>query len=92
MNKKELIMQVSGKSGIMKKDAEALVNCVLESITETLSRKEKVQLTGFGTFEVRKRNARDCKNPQTGDMVHVTETTVPAFRPGTGLKEAVAKR
>lgn len=89
MNKAELVSKVAEKAGITKKDAEKAVNGVFESIEEALSSGEKVQLVGFGTFEVRDRAARTGRNPRTGEEISIPATRVPAFKAGKALKEAV---
>ncbi|GAW91668.1 HU family DNA-binding protein [Calderihabitans maritimus] len=91
MNKTELVSSVAEKTDLTKKDAEKVVNAVLGSIEEALSRGEKVQLVGFGTFEVRDRAARTGRNPQTGEEIQIPATRVPVFKAGKALKEAVAK-
>ncbi len=91
MTKTELINAVAEKAGFSKKDAEKAVNSVLESITDALTGGEKVQLVGFGTFEVRDRAAREGKNPATGEVIQIEATKVPAFKAGKALKDAVAK-
>ena len=83
-NKQDLIAEVAAKAGLTKKDAEKAVNAFGESVTEFLAKGEKVQLIGFGTFETRERAAREGRNPQTG-----AATTVPAFKAGKALKDAV---
>ena len=91
MNKPELIAAAAEKTGLPKKDAEALVNAVLDTISATLAAGEKVQLSGFGTFEVKTRQARVGRNPHTKEHVHIPATRVPQFKPSQGLKENVAK-
>lgn len=91
MNKSELIDAVASKGNLTKKDSEAAVGAVVDSIKEALSKGEKVQLVGFGTFEVRKRNARTGLNPQTKEKIKIPATKVPAFKAGKALKDAVAK-
>lgn len=91
LNKTELVSSVAEKTDLTKKDAEKVVNAVLGSIEEALSRGEKVQLVGFGTFEVRDRAARTGRNPQTGEEIQIPATRVPVFKAGKALKEAVAK-
>ncbi len=88
MNKVDLINKVAEKSGLKKKDVEAAVNAFLDSISEALSEGDKVQLIGFGTFETRTRKARSGRNPQTGEVISIPESSVPAFKPGNKLKEA----
>lgn len=89
MNKNELINNIAQKSGLTKKDVETVVNGFLEEVTHALVSGEKVQLIGFGTFETRKRASRSGRNPQTGAAIEIPESTVPAFKAGTRLKEAV---
>lgn len=89
MNKSELISAVAEKTELSKKDATSAVDAVFEVITETLSKGEKVQLIGFGNFEVRARAARKGRNPQTGEEIDIPASNVPAFKPGKALKEAV---
>lgn len=91
MKKTELVAAVAEKSGLSKKDAEAAVNAVVASVSEALAAGESVQLVGFGTFEVRDRAAKVCRNPQTGESMEVAATKVPAFKAGAALKTAVAK-
>ncbi len=89
MNKAELIAAVAEKAGFAKKDAEKAVTAVFAAIEEALARGDKVQLVGFGTFEVRERAARTGRNPQTGEEIQIAATRVPAFRAGKALKEAI---
>lgn len=89
MTKQELIQNIASKSGLTKKDAENVLNTVLDEISNALKSGEKVQLIGFGTFETRKRSSRIGRNPQTGESIEIPETVVPAFRAGNKLKEAV---
>ncbi len=88
-NKQDLIAEVAAKAGLTKKDAEKAVNAFGESVTEFLAKGEKVQLIGFGTFETRERAAREGRNPQTGAAIKIAATTVPAFKAGKALKDAV---
>ncbi|HHW29133.1 MAG TPA: HU family DNA-binding protein [Syntrophomonadaceae bacterium] len=90
MNKAELIGSVAEKAGMPKKDAEKAVNAVLASIEEALAKGDKVQLVGFGTFEVRERAARTGRNPQTGEEIQIAASRVPAFRAGKALKDSVS--
>ncbi|KUK31513.1 MAG: DNA-binding protein Hup [Thermoanaerobacterales bacterium 50_218] len=90
MNKAELINCVAEKAEMTKKDAEKAVNAVFAAIEEALARGEKVQLVGFGTFEIRERAARTGRNPQTGEEIQIPATKVPAFRAGKALKDAVS--
>lgn len=89
MTKTELITLVAEKAGTTKKNADAALTAVIDSITETLAKGEKVQLVGFGTFEVRERAAREGVNPQTRKKISIPATKVPAFKAGRALKEAV---
>ncbi|GAC42458.1 HU family DNA-binding protein [Paenibacillus popilliae] len=89
MNKTDLINNISDKSGLTKKDVEAALNGFFGEVTEALSKGDKVQLIGFGTFETRKRAGRTGRNPQTGNTIEIPESTVPAFKAGNKLKEAV---
>lgn len=90
MNKAELIGSVAEKAGMPKKDAEKAVNAVLASIEEALAKGDKVQLVGFGTFEVRERAPRTGRNPQTGEEIQIAASRVPAFRAGKALKDSVS--
>ena len=90
MNKTELVSLIAEKAEITKKDAEKTLVAVLDSIEEALVKGNKVQLVGFGTFEVRERAARTGRNPQTGADITIPAAKVPAFKPGKALKEAVA--
>jgi len=89
VNKSELVDQVAEKAGMSKKDGEKAVKAVLDSITAGLARGEKVQLVGFGTFEVRNRKAREGRNPATGEKIRIGALKVPAFKPGKALKDKV---
>ncbi|AKU25573.1 DNA-binding protein [Geobacillus subterraneus] len=89
MNKTELINAVAETSGLSKKDATKAVDAVFDSITEALRKGDKVQLIGFGNFEVRERAARKGRNPQTGEEMEIPASKVPAFKPGKALKDAV---
>ncbi|MDW7738592.1 MAG: HU family DNA-binding protein [Bacillota bacterium] len=89
MNKSELVDLVAEKAGMSKKDSEKAVKAVLESIADGLSKGEKVQLVGFGTFEVRSRKAREGRNPATGEKIKIKALKVPAFKPGKALKDKV---
>lgn len=88
-NKQELVDSVAKANGLTKKDATAAVDAVFTSIEEALKNGEKVQLIGFGNFEVRDRAARKGRNPQTGAEIEIPASKVPAFKPGKALKEAV---
>ena len=88
-NKQELIAKVAESADLTKKDAETAVNAVSASVSEAIAKGEKVQLIGFGTFETRERAAREGRKPQTGDSIKIAATTVPAFKAGKALKDAV---
>lgn len=88
-NKAELINKVVDKTGLTKKNATAAVDAVFDTIQSTLANGEKVQLIGFGNFEVRHRAARKGRNPQTGAEIQIPASKVPAFKPGKSLKDAV---
>ncbi|MFC4321836.1 HU family DNA-binding protein [Litchfieldia salsa] len=89
MNKTELVTAVAESSELSKKDATKAVDAVFEAIQEALASGDKVQLIGFGNFEVRERSARKGRNPQTGEEIEIAASKVPAFKPGKALKEAV---
>lgn len=89
MNKTELIAAVAENAGLSKKDAEAAVKAVFGSIEDALKKGEKVQLIGFGTFEVRARAAKEGRNPKTGEKMTIKASKVPAFKAGAALKDAV---
>ncbi|MCP8616706.1 HU family DNA-binding protein [Salirhabdus salicampi] len=89
MNKTDLVNTVAEKSDLSKKDASKAVDAVFESIADTLQEGDKVQLIGFGNFEVRERAARKGRNPQTGEEIEIPASKVPAFKPGKALKDAV---
>ena len=89
MNKSELVSVVSEKTEFSKKESAQIVDALFASIEEALAKGEKVQLIGFGTFEVRERAARKGRNPQTGAEIEIPASKVPAFKPGKALKDAV---
>ncbi|MDD4801347.1 MAG: HU family DNA-binding protein [Syntrophomonas sp.] len=89
MNKTELISEVAGAAEITKKDAEKVINAFLATVEGALKSGDKIQLIGFGTFEVRSRQARKGRNPQTGAEIDIPAAKVPAFKPGKALKEAL---
>ena len=91
MNKTELIAAVAEKASISKKDADSAVSAVIDTIVEALAAEEKVQLVGFGTFEVRSRSARQGRDPRTNNPITIPASKVPAFKAGTAFKDAVAK-
>lgn len=92
MNKTELVAKVAEKAGLPKKDAEKAVNAVFESVKEALVAKDKVQMIGFGTFEVKARAARKGRNPQTGKELEIPASQNPVFKAGKGLKDAVNQK
>ena len=91
MYKTELIAAVAEKTDLSKKDADAAVSAVLGAITDALKAGDKIQLVGFGTFEVRNRAAKQGRNPRTGETMTVPASKVPAFKAGKALKDAVAE-
>ena len=91
MNKTELIAAVAAKTGLTKKDAERVINATVESITESLVKGDKVQVSGFGIFEVKTREARVGRNPRTKETIQIPATRLPAFKASKTLKDAVAK-
>ena len=89
MNKSELIAAIAAKTGETKKNAEATVNAFIEVVTETLVEGDKIQLVGFGSFEVRKRAARKGRNPQTKEEIKIPASKAPVFKAGKVLKDLV---
>ena len=89
MNKAELIAAIAAKTGETKKAAEETVNAFVDVVTEALKSGEKVQLVGFGSFEVRKRAARKGRNPQTKEEIKIPASKAPVFKAGKALKETV---
>ena len=89
MNKTDLINAVSDLADLTKKEAGAAVDAVFDTIQESLKNGEKVQLIGFGNFEVRERSARKGRNPQSGEEIEIAASKVPAFKAGKALKDAV---
>ncbi|MFN3285362.1 MAG: HU family DNA-binding protein [bacterium] len=89
MNKEQLIERVASKTGLSKKDANAALDAILDGITSALKKGEKVTLVGFGTFTVRRRKAREGRNPQTGEKIRIPARKVPAFTAGKELKAQV---
>ena len=90
MNKAELIARTSEKSGLSRKDSEKAVNAVIDSIAAALSAGERVQLAGFGVFDVKERAARTGRNPRTGEAIEIPASRTPVFKPGKALKESIA--
>ncbi|HHY70253.1 MAG TPA: HU family DNA-binding protein [Thermoanaerobacterales bacterium] len=91
MNKAELISVMAEKSGMTKKDSEKALNAFIQAVEEALVERDRVQLVGFGTFEVRERSARKGRNPQTGEEIDIPAASVPAFRAGKALKDSINK-
>ena len=91
MNKTELIAAVAESAGLSKKDTERVINAALDSITTALCKGEKVQISGFGTFEVKDREARVGRNPHTKEAIEIPATKVPGFKASKTLKDTVAK-
>ncbi len=89
VNKADLIDRVADKTNLTKKDATVTVEALFETIQEALAEEERVQIIGFGTFEVRERAARKGRNPQTGEEIQIAATKVPAFKAGKSLRDAV---
>lgn len=92
MNKTELIDEIARKADISKAAAARVLDATIETVISTVSKGEPVSILGFGGFEARKRNARNGKNPKTGDMIKIAASTVPAFKPGKSFKDAVNKK
>ena len=91
MNKQELIAVMAEKANLSKKDAEAALNAFVGAVEDALVKGDKVQLVGFGGFEVRERAARTGRNPQTGDEMKIDAAKVPAFKAGKALKDLINK-
>ena len=91
MNKKEIIDAVALKSGLKKTEAEQALNALLDAMTEALAKGDKIQLTGFGSFEVKNRAERTGRNPRTGENVLIEASSTVQFHAGKALKDAVNK-
>ncbi len=91
MNKAELVSAVAEKTGMSKKDSEKAINAAFDTITEALAAGDKVQLVGFGAFEVKERGARIGRNPKTKEEIEIPASRVASFKVGKALKEAVTK-
>lgn len=91
MNKTELIAAAAEASGITKKDAERVINAAIDAVTAALAKGDKVQVAGFGIFEVKARDARVGRNPRTKETIEIPATKVPAFKPSKTLKDIIAK-
>ncbi len=92
MNKGELVDKISEKAGVTKKQADAVLTTILDVVMESVSTSDKVTLVGFGSFEARKRQAREGRNPKTGETMTIPETTVPVFSAGKLFKDMVAPK
>ena len=92
MNKTELVAAIADQAGLSKKDAEKAVKAFTETVSKELKKKGKVQLVGFGTFEVSKRAAREGRNPQTGAVMKIPSSYAPKFKAGKALKDLVNKK
>ncbi|MFU0833691.1 MAG: Integration host factor subunit alpha [Oscillospiraceae bacterium] len=90
MNKTELISAVAEKTGLSKKDADSAVNAMLSTIVDTVAKNEKVQIVGFGTFELRNRSERQGRDPRTNSPITIPASRVPAFKAGKAFKDAAA--
>ena len=91
MNKTELIAAAAQSAGLTKKDTERVLNAAIDAITLSLAKGEKVQISGFGTFETKDREARIGRNPHTKEAIEIPATRVPTFKPSKALKDTVAK-
>lgn len=91
MNKTELVSVIAEKTGLTKREAESAAVAFVDAVTEALVQGEKVQIIGFGTFEVRDRDARTGKNPKTGEVIEIAACKSPAFKAGKALKDVVNK-
>lgn len=91
MNKTELIAAVAAQAGLSKKDADKAVNAFVDTVVNALANNDKVQLVGFGTFEVRDRAARMGRNPRTKEVISIPASKLPVFKAGKSFKEAVSK-
>ena len=91
MNKTELIAAVAAKTGITKKDAESIVSATFDTIAQELKKGEKIQVSGFGIFEVKEREARVGRNPRTKEAIQIPASKAPAFKAAKALKDAIAE-
>ena len=91
MNKTELIAAAAESAGVAKKDAERVINAAIDAITRTMAEGGKVQLSGFGIFEVRTRKERTGRNPRTNEEIQIAASSAPAFKAAKALKDAVSK-
>lgn len=91
-SKQDLIAATAARANLTKKDTEKAINAAIETITDTLTRGEAIQLIGFGTFEVRYRNSREGRNPRTGEKIQIDAYMIPAFKPGKMLKDRINQK
>ena len=91
MNKTELIAAAAQSAGLTKKDTERVINAAIDALTASLAQGDKVQISGFGTFEAKEREARIGRNPHTKEEIHIPATRVPDFKASKALKDTVAK-
>lgn len=91
MNKTELIAEIAEKTGLSKKDAEKALTAVVDTVKETVAKGDKVQLVGFGSFELKCREARMGRNPKTKEAIEIAASRVPVFKAGKAFKDAVAE-
>ena len=91
MNKTKLVARIAAESGLSKKDSEKALNASLNAITDALNAGDKVQLVGFGIFDVKERAARIGRNPKTKEAINIPPTKVPRFKPGKALRDVIAK-
>ncbi len=89
MNKTELCAAIAAKTGLAKKDAEKFTGAFVEAVVEALQKGDKVQIVGFGSFEVKERPARKARNPRTGEEIEIAATKAPVFKAGKALKDSV---
>ncbi|MBP1737323.1 MAG: integration host factor subunit alpha [Oscillospiraceae bacterium] len=91
MNKAEMINATAEKAGLSKKDTEAAINAALDVIADALAKDDKVQLVGFGAFEVKERAARIGRNPRTKESIEIPASRIPQFKPGKALRDTISK-
>lgn len=89
MNRTQFVEAISNKSGLTKKDADAALRAFIETVEEELKKKQKIQLVGFGTFEVKEMPEREGRNPATGEKTLIKASSQPKFKPGKSLKDAI---
>lgn len=92
MNKQEFVSELSDKTGVAKKDIDAVLKAMPEIVTSVLKKGEKIQLVGFGTFEAGKRAARTGRNPQTGEKIKIPASKVPKFKISPAIRDAINKK